>query len=224
MNASEYKKFLTKYAKEHIGDFCAVHDTHDANNEKGLVNKIENNGLRVSFPIDKESNAHELKFRATFSNITNGVITDFFVAGPKAALLLRIPKELLDINSISNLDSNVYQQFCGFGKQTGNKQDGFNIEPQKYSFNANIRLFPSYLVEGHLNSETGEVIKNPQFFELLNNSQQAIIKEQIQAGKAYTLCDHKTYTNVSTIEPLIQEEVFSKTNLKINEPEISMGR
>jgi len=225
MDKNEYLKFISDYKSKNSG-FCAVHDSHD----KEIVTKIQNNGLCVSHnpygrkirhSIDENGKIDLDKvYMATFVELSEN---DSWIGSvPVAPIFLNIPQVLIDkmreVQGSSFDEVNFYKHFCGFGFQSVNENGGRGeIAPVKNRENANIRLLPSYLVDGYLDIETGKFIENPNAFRSLSKEIQDKIMELIENGKASELTCKQAYYGEPIVERVsldeiqeIQEELFEE--------------
>lgn len=209
MEIQDFKEAMKIFKDSNKTSFCAVHDAHDAS----LVESIFKNGLCVSHnPYggkirhyrDEKGNINlEHCFMATFYEL--GAEDQYIGAMPVAPIFLYIPEELLEIMRENNPeglpDCDLYRLFCGYGFETKEKEPGKSrgaMSPVLSEDEANLRLLPSYLVDGYLNPKDGIYYKNPYAYRNLDEATQNKIKQILKEGKARDLVCHEVYANTST--------------------------
>ena len=192
MTFEEYVDFIKSYYAEHEDEFCGVHDCHDAKDDNALAKKIVGAGLRVS---RASGDVENVPFRTTFYFLTEKIEKEIFDLA-KSPIFVRIPKELLEILDRSSSDEFSYYDFCGFGLEERDGETGRKITPLTSSYGANVRLLPTYLIDGYLDIQTGKFVENPMAYERLSTTQQEIVRNEILNGNASCLVDFGYILNI----------------------------
>lgn len=173
MDKSVFKEMVEGIVKAREGDWVGVHDCHQSG---GLAEIIENSGLCVSHnPYGKQGRMLPLEenFRTNMFGLReDGRIDDMLFMGTVVCpVFVIIPKVLLKVYKAKPTDFDSFKNFCVPGRMERPEPDNpfRRVSLTRDRVDANVNVVPPYLIAGHIDMETGEFVKNPQFFE--NSSQ-----------------------------------------------------
>lgn len=205
MENKEYQEMILKIMENNKGAFIGLHDCHDTN----LASPILDNGLSVSrSPYSRKYDRYvqfdehgkpnlETSYRATMHELVKnkedsspGAFQDIITTNPVCPIIIVIPKEIIDLSDVDVTKIDAFKPFTVLGHEEPpvpyTDEGGFEhynrgaITPALSQEEANLKIVPTVFIAGYIDMDTGEFVKNPNYYENLPNDQKAIIKEQFE--------------------------------------------